>query len=112
MMKYGFVLMVSFLMSVSAPALADDAVPEFTLTIKDHTFTPAELELPAGKRVKLVIDNQDPTPEEFESHKLKAEKVIPGGSKGIVFVGPLEPGEYRFFGEFNEDKAKGKITVK
>lgn len=112
MMKFGFALVSFILMGVSAPALADDAVPEFTLTIKDHTFTPAALELPAGKRVKLIIDNQDPTPEEFESHKMKAEKVIPGGSKGIVFVGPLKPGEYKFFGEFNEDKAKGIATVK
>lgn len=112
MMKFAFVLTVSVLMGISAPAWAEDAVPEFTLTIKDHTFTPAQLELPAGQRVKLIIDNQDPTPEEFESHKLKAEKVIPGASKGIVFVGPLKPGEYKFVGEFHEDKAKGVIVVK
>ena len=112
MMKFGFALLASVVLGVSAPAFADEAMPEFTLTIKDHTFTPAALELPAGKRVKLIIDNQDPTPEEFESHKMKAEKVIPGASKGIVFVGPLQPGEYKFFGEFNEDKAQGVATVK
>ncbi len=109
-MKYGF-LACALALAVATPAFADET-PEFTLVIKDHTFSPDTLELPADTRVKLVIDNQDATPEEFESHKMKAEKVIPGGTKGIVFVGPLKPGEYKFFGEFNEDKAKGKVIVK
>ena len=105
-----FVLMLA-LSLLAAPILADD-VPEFTIVIKDHQFTPAELTIPAGVKVKLIIDNQDATPEEFESHELNREKIIPGNSQAKIFVGPLEAGVYPFFGEFNEATAQGKLIVK
>ena len=66
----------------------------------------------AGEKVKLLIVNEDSTPEEFESHKLQREKIIRGNSKGTVFVGPLKPGTYPFFGEFNEDTAQGQVVAK
>ncbi|MCC6598477.1 MAG: cupredoxin domain-containing protein [Alphaproteobacteria bacterium] len=97
-----------FLMT-SLPAAAAE---EFTITIKDHRFTPETLEIPAGQKVKLVILNQDPTPEEFESYELNREKIIGGNSKGIIFVGPLKPGTYPYFGEFNMETAKGQIIAK
>lgn len=83
----------------------------FEIVIKDHKFSPAELHVPAGKKIKLVIDNQDPTPEEFESHDFNREKIITGNSKATVFIGPLEAGIYEYFGEFNMDTAKGKIIA-
>lgn len=92
------------------PALAD--TPVFEITIKDHKFNPATVEIPAGQKVKLVIKNQDPTPEEFESHDFNREKVISGNSEGVIFVGPLNAGEYKFFGEFHEKTAQGKLIVK
>lgn len=67
--------------------------------------------MPAGQKVKLVIHNQDSTPEEFESHELNREKVIPGGAKSAVFIGPLQPGKYPFFGEFNEATARGVVIA-
>lgn len=85
--------------------------PEFALTIKDHKFEPAELKVPAGKRVKLVVHNQDGTPEEFESHSMNREKVIPGGARGTIFVGPLKPGRYEFFGEYHEKTAQGAVVA-
>jgi hypothetical protein len=93
------------------PCLALAAEPDFTLTIRDHRFAPAELRVPAGRKIKLVIDNQDATPEEFESHALNREKVIPGKSKASIFIGPLQPGRYPFVGEFNEKTAKGVIVA-
>lgn len=86
--------------------------PEFSLTIENHKFAPDRIEVPAGKRVKFLVENKDATPEEFESIDLKIEKVIPGKSKGVVFVGPLKPGEYKFVGEFNEKTAQGVIVAK
>lgn len=97
---------------LALPVAALAQVPEFTLSIKNHRFDPSELTVPAGKRLKLVIDNQDPTPEEFESKSLRVEKVIPGHSKGTVSVGPLKPGAYRFEGEFHESTAKGTLHAK
>ena len=85
---------------------------EFTIVIKNHRFEPAELIVPAGMKVKLVVDNQDPTPEEFESHSLKREKVIKGGTKATIFIGPLKPGRYEFVGEYHESTAKGTIVAK
>ena len=73
----------------SEPLHAADA--EIALSIKDHRFEPAELRVPSGQRLKLVIHNQDGTPEEFESHALNREKLIPAGAKAAIFVGPLEP---------------------
>ena len=89
-------------------ALASDA---YTLTIKDHRFDPAEITIPADTRVKLVVKNLDPTPEEFESYELNREKIVPGGKEIIVYIGPVQAGRYPFFGEFNQDTAKGVIVV-
>ena len=88
------------------------AAPVFEMEIRDHLFDPAELTVPAGKKIKLVVYNRDSTPEEFESYELNREKVIMGASKAVIFIGPLKPGEYPFFGEFNPKTAQGKVIAK
>jgi plastocyanin len=93
------------------PALSLAADLEMSLTIKDHQFIPAELKVPAGKKVKLVVNNMDSTPEEFESHQLNREKVIAGNAKATIYVGPLSAGKYPFWGEFNEKTARGVIVA-
>lgn len=94
------------------PISAFAQLPHFILTISDHRFEPSEITVPAGKRIRLVIENRDSTPEEFESRSLRVEKVIPGGSKGTVTIGPLKPGAYEFVGEFHESSAKGTLHAK
>jgi plastocyanin len=94
-----------------AVGLASAAEPEVLLVIKGHRFEPAEVKVPAGQKIKLVVHNQDATPEEFESHVLNREKVIPGGAKATIYIGPLKPGRYPFFGEFNEATAKGVVVA-
>ena len=96
-------------LSVCLPvAAADD---QYKLVIQDHKFQPVEVVVPAGKKIKLVVENRDPTPEEFESHALRREKVIAGKSKATIFIGPLKPGRYPFVGEFNEKSAQGVIVA-
>jgi hypothetical protein len=85
--------------------------PEFALMIRDHKFTPSEITVPAGVKVKLIVDNQDPGAEEFDSHALNREKVIPGKSKATIFIGPLAPGRYPFMGEFNSSTAQGIVVA-
>jgi Cupredoxin-like domain len=97
------------LMFASTVALGQ--TPEFKLSIKGHRFAPAEIRVPANKKVKLVVSNEDATPEEFESHALNREKVIPGGSSATIFIGPLRPGRYPFEGEFNSATAKGVVIA-
>ena len=87
------------------------AVPVVEIEIKDHLFFPSEIVIPADTKVKLLIRNLDPTPEEFESYELNREKVIGGNSKTVIFIGPLPPGEYPFFGEFYPKTAQGKVVV-
>jgi plastocyanin domain-containing protein len=105
-----FLVLVS---TVAAIVLAPASLraQDMTITIKNHRFTPAEVKVPANKRVQITVVNDDPTPEEFESHEMKVEKVIPGKSKGVVRIGPLAPGRYPFFGEFNQATAKGVVIA-
>lgn len=93
------------------PLVAWAADSEITLVIRNHRFEPSEVRVPAGKKIKLLVQNQDATPEEFESHELNREKVIAPGTKATIFVGPLRPGRYPFFGEFNEKTARGAIVA-
>ena len=102
-------LLVFGLLVGAAPAAAED--PEVRIVIREHKFEPAEVTVPAGKKIKLVIDNQDATAEEFESHELNREKVVPPKKQVSVFVGPLKPGRYPFFGDYHKDSAKGVLIA-
>jgi hypothetical protein len=103
-----FAAALSLTLATFAHAAGD---PEFTLTIRDHRFTPSEIKGPANVNVRLVVDNQDAGPEEFDSHALNREKVIPGRSKAVIFIGPLAPGRYPFMGEFNAATAQGVVVA-
>jgi plastocyanin len=108
-MRHLFALIgIAALLSL-APAAAQ--AQDFTVTIKDHKFTPSEIKVPANTRVTITVINDDATPEEFESKPMKVEKVIPGKSKGTVRIGPLKPGRYPFVGEFHEATAKGVVIA-
>ena len=103
-------LRFALIFAIAAPATAQE--PTYTLTIKDHRFEPSELEVPAGQKIALTVKNDDKTPEEFESTELRREKVVPGGGQVTVYIGPLKPGRYEFFGDFNPKTARGHIVAK
>jgi hypothetical protein len=92
------------------PAAAEDT--DVRLVLREHKFVPAEITVPARKKIKLVIENQDATAEEFESYELNREKVVPPKGRVTIFVGPLEPGRYPFFGDFHKETAKGVLIAK
>ena len=96
---------------VSGSAAAGDLGP-YTLRIKDNKFIPAQLVVPANTKFKLIVVNEDATPEEFESHELNREKIVTGKGKITVFLGPLKPGRYPFFGEFHPKTAQGVLIAK
>jgi plastocyanin len=111
--RTSFVIGAALLALAATPAIpARAADPEFTLSIKDHRFDPTELQVPAGVKVRLIVKNLDPTPEEFESNELHREKVVSPGQQIVVIVGPLDPGTYGFFGDFHKDTAQGKLIAK
>ena len=101
----------ALLMAVPLGAFAAGE-PEFSLVIEKNRFTPDRIEVPAGQKVKLQIDNRDSSAEEFESVEMKIEKVIPPRSKATIYVGPLKAGEYPFIGEFHEKTAFGVLVAK
>lgn len=88
------------------------AVGEYQLVLKDHLFFPSRITIPAGKKVKVIIHNQDNTPEKFYSFALNRQKVIFANSKTYIFIGPLQAGEYDFNGEYNPNSARGTVVVK
>ena len=94
---------------LAGAALAAD--PEVLLVLKNHQFEPRELKVPAGQRVKLIVHNQDSTPEEFESHDLNREKVVPAGARVAIYIGPLKPGRYGFYGEYHAASAVGVMVA-
>ncbi len=98
------------LLALAGTAIAND-LPEYTLVIKDHVYQPSELKVPAGTKFKLIVRNEDPTPEEFESTDFNREKIVPPNSSSIVYVGPLRAGNYGFFGDFHQATAKGRLIV-
>jgi hypothetical protein len=102
-------LLAALLATTSLLAIAADN--EIALTLRDHKFSPSEIRIPAGKKIKLIIENQDPTPEEFESAELNREKIIAPKSKASVYIGPLKAGKYPFFGEFNKATAQGVVIA-
>ncbi len=110
MKKIIFVFM-GLLVFTGFSSLAQAEPDIYELTIKDHKFTPDEIRIPAGEKIKLVVHNQDATPEEFESDDFRREKIIPGNSSATIFVGPLKAGEYKFFGEFNLATANGVLIA-
>ena len=102
---------LALLSLLAASAAAYATVPASAhLTIKDRMFTVRELALPADTKVKLVVENQDDIPAEFESYDLSREVVVPGHSSIVVFIGPLSPGRYNFFNDFNH-AAQGWVVV-
>jgi plastocyanin len=103
-------LPLALILTMATGAAAQDAT--YTLAIKDHQFQPSEIEVPAGQKIALIVKNNDSTPEEFESTELRREKVVAGGDQITVYVGPLKPGKYEFFGDFNPKTARGHIIAK
>jgi hypothetical protein len=96
-------------LAIAGGARAED-LATYSITLKDHRFTPAELHVPSGKPFFVVVTNQDDTADEFEMNAPAVEKVIPAGVQGRVRIRPLGPGRFPFFGDFHRDTAQGAIV--
>jgi high-affinity iron transporter len=93
-----------------APSARADELP--VLVFHNHRFEPARIEVPAHQKFRLLVKNTDKTADEFESDDLKREKLVAPGQTITVFLGPLDPGEYKFFGDFHKDTAQGVLVAK
>ncbi len=112
-MTRGLALLAAAATLLVPPLLPPGAaeLPEIALAIEEHRFRPDEIRVKAGAPFVLVITNKDQSPEEFESHALRIEKVIPGGKTLRVRVPALKAGTYPFVGEYHEQTAQGRIVA-
>ena len=110
-MRVPLFILAATLMASSPLSVRAGEPPEVRLTIENHRFSPGEIRVPQGQKIKLVVENRDASPEEFESYELNREKVVLGNASITVFVGPLEKGRYKFFGDFHQDSAQGALIV-
>jgi high-affinity iron transporter len=98
------------LMLAGTPAARADDLP--ILVFHNHRFEPNRIEVPAHQKFKLLVKNTDDTADEFESTELNREKLVAPGQTITVFLGPLDPGTYKFFGDFHQDTAQGVLVAK
>lgn len=83
-------------------ALADDA-SSYNLVMNKDKFTPDRMEVPAEKKISILIDNQSGESEKIY-FMVNHERVLPASEKTKVFIGPLDPGEYKFVGNYHPDR--------
>jgi plastocyanin len=105
-MQFGLVLVLG--LWLLGPAAAEDGIQ---IIIKDHRFSPSEVRVRANTKIKLLVSNEDQTAEEFESFSLNRERVVRAGQSITIFLPPLKPGSYDFFGDFHPDTAQGKVIA-
>ena len=98
---------LSAVLLLSATARADD----YVLTLKDHQFSPANLEVPANQKIHLIVKNAGPDKAEFESSDLDREQAVDVGGQITVFLGPLDPGTYGYFDDYHQSTT-GNIVAK
>lgn len=109
MSKFLRTSLLMLLFGVAMPAFA--GLPSYDLELKDGTLNPTILEVKAGERFRLNLHNTGQSPVEFESPRLRQEKVLAPGANTFVVIPPLNEDEYLFFDHFHLPDAQGKIIA-
>jgi hypothetical protein len=84
----------------SPVANAQDAV--LSVSVKNHHFQPQQLTARANVLISIRVKNLDSGRMEFESTNPSIEKVIEGNSEAVIKLGPLAPGRYEFYDDFDQ----------
>ena len=101
-------IFIFLFLSISIQA---ESNPTIFIKLKNHHFSPNLVNIPKVKKVVIMIENEDTTPEELECASLKIEKVINAHSSGKIILQNLEHGRYSFVGEYHEKEARGQFIV-
>jgi hypothetical protein len=97
------------LLGLSSATLAADE--PLRLVLREHKFTPEQIEVPAHVKFRLTIKNDSDALIEWESSDLDREEVISPGEERSIFLGPLDPGTYPFFDDRHQ-ASKGALVAK
>ncbi len=94
-------------------AAAAGEMPDYALEMKDGVVKPSEIRVKAGTTFRITLRNTGKSAAEFESKRLRKEKVLGPGAESFVVIRKLSPGRYEFFDEFHEDmeSARGVIIA-
>ena len=91
----------------SAKASGDNTV---SLTAKDFSYTPTEVDVKQGK-VTFSVENTGAVEHNLSIEDLKVDKDVEEGESASVTVDDAKPGTYEFHCEYHPTKMKGTITV-
>lgn len=106
------VVLATVVLAAAAHAAPSGAqAPTVVLTLKDHRFSPASVQVPAGARIRVELINRDAASEEFDSADLGVEQEVTPNGRASFIVGPLKPGTYAFMGELHSDTAAGEFKA-
>lgn len=84
----------------------------FEITSRDGKLTPSRIEVPVGRKIKLILINAGKGALEFEHPDLHIEKVLAPGARSFVVIHQLREGRYRFIDEYHPDTAYCEIIAK
>ena len=87
-------------------------LPGALLVLQNGRISPAQIELPAGQRIKLRLLNKGPGPIEFENLDLRIEKVLAEGGESFVVLAAMRPGRYRFIDEFHPETGVFDLVIR
>jgi hypothetical protein len=101
MIRYCFAVPLLFFSLLAFPgAHAQDAV--LIVSVKNHHFQPQQMTARANVPISIRVKNLDSGRMEFESTNPSIEKVIEGNSEAVIKLGPLAPGRYEFYDDFDQ----------
>ncbi len=89
---------------------------DVTVTLSEYAFTPREITVRPGERIRFVLINAGRLDHEFESDEAGIEEVVvpPGATRRITWAAPRSPGQYRLVCDLPghaERGMTGKIVV-
>lgn len=84
----------------------------YEITSQDGKLTPSRIEVPAERKIKLVLINAGKGALEFEHPDLHIEKVLAPGARSFVVIHKLRAGRYRFIDEYHPNTAYCEIIAK
>jgi Cupredoxin-like domain len=105
------ILFVALVLAAACFPVDAQQAASVSVSVKNHRFQPAQIQAPAKVPIELHVKNLDRTPMEFESVRLRVEKVVAGSSEGVIRLRPLEAGSYNFFDDFNS-QTTGVLVVR
>jgi methionine-rich copper-binding protein CopC len=104
-------LLLTAVLAAPTAAHADDQ-KTYVLEMNDGVLVPDRIEIPANTQVKIILRNTGTMPAEFESLRLRKEKVLGPGVETFVVIRKASPGEYPFFDEFHQEMGQGVIVAR